>query len=87
MKKDMTATTNKITVKEWIASQKIEEAHRYHLSLCRQNNEDGTVTFDLEEPVLKETDKAIYVAIKTETYSETYHAPMRFWIPKSQVIA
>lgn len=78
--------TNKITVKQWIADQKIEEAHKYHLNLNRKHNDDGTVTFDLDEPILKETEKAIQVAIKTETFGDRYHKAMTFWIPKSQIV-
>lgn len=78
---------NQITVKEWIADQKIAEAHKYHLMLDWKKNEDGSVTFKLDEPIIKESEKAIYVAIATETYGETYHAPMKFWIPKSQIVA
>ena len=68
-----------------MADQKVDEARKYHLCLIGKRNEDS-IEFELDEPILKESEKAIQVAIKTETVGERYHKAMTFWIPKSQIM-
>lgn len=83
----MTTTTNMIRVKKWMAEQKMDEARKYHLRLdARFVEGEDYIEMYLDEPILKETEKAIQVAIKTETIGERYHKAMTFWIPKSQIV-
>ncbi|MBR3330646.1 MAG: hypothetical protein IKG25_05435 [Mogibacterium sp.] len=78
--------TANIKVKNWKVDQIIDEAHKYHLAICRVNNEDGTYTLHLDQPVLKETEKAVYVSLDAETYGENARS-FRTWIPKSCIVA
>lgn len=57
------------------------------LTYSTEYGNDDSIEFELDEDPIKETEKAIYVAIKTETYGERYHAALKFWIPKSQILA
>ena len=81
----MNERINKIKVKRWMADQKCDEARRYHLYLVGKRNDDS-IEFELDDPILKETERAIQVAIKTETEGERWHKAMTFWIPKSQIM-
>ena len=78
-------TSNILKVKKWMAEQKCDEARKYHLVLLGERTEE-TINFELDAPIIKETEKAIQVAIKTETVGERYHKAMTFWIPKSQIV-
>ena len=75
-----------IKVKEWKVNQINEDAHKYHLTICRHDNEDGTYTLKLDQPMLKETEKAVYVSLDAETYGENARS-FRTWIPKSCIVA
>lgn len=87
-----------ITVKRWMADQKISEMKEYHLLPEMEytedaelgkfyvNKETNTVTFIISE-VLKETAKAVQVAVKCETDGFRAHDDYRMWLPKSQVVA
>lgn len=83
----------KVTVKRWMADQKREEMHKYHLDACFEyvdgyyaDVKNDTVTFIAYE-VLKESEKAIQVSLECTTRVEMRgHDPYKAWFPKSQII-
>jgi len=83
-----------ITVKRWMADQKRAEMKKYHLAGCfvyvdgyYADLENDTITFIARE-VIKETEKAIQVALECETvYAQNGHEPYKAWFPKSQVVS
>ncbi len=82
-----------ITVKRWLAEQKREEMAKYNLAPTFVyhndfwvNIEDDTVTMNVVE-VLKETEKAVQLAMDCETRAGMNgHEPFTMWFPKSQII-
>ena len=75
-----------IKIKEWKVNQINEECHKYHMTLVRHDNNDGSYSLDLTEAIIKETEKAIYVSVQAATYSDNYR-DFRTWIPKSCIVA
>lgn len=78
--------TANIKVKEWKVNQINDECGKFHMVICRKNNEDGTWTLHLDQPVLKETEKAVYVSLDAMTYGDNLKS-FRTWIPKSCIVA
>lgn len=83
----------KITVKRLIADQKRDEMKAYHLDGCFEyvnhyyaNTKNDTVTFLLDDDIIRETEKAVYVALKCETVGQRYHEAWKTWLPKSQIV-
>lgn len=84
----------KVTVKRWVADQKREEMAKYHLDGCFEyvdgyyaDTKNDTVTFMAVE-VLKETEKAIQIALECETLiGMNGHEPYKAWFPKSQIVS
>ena len=75
-----------IRVKEWKVDQINNECHKYNWGVCQADNNDGTCNLYLTEPILKETEKAIYVSVEAHTYGESYRE-FKTWIPKSCIVA
>ena len=71
-----------ILVKEWKAEQINEECHKFHWVLVRTDRHDGTYALNLTAPIIRETEKAVYVSVEACTYGESYRE-FKCWIPKS----
>lgn len=74
-----------ITVKEWFFDKVNEEAKKYNVWLCGEYT-DGMLnhTKMRVDEVLRETEKAYYVALDAET-SNGHVKTWNTWIPKSVI--
>ena len=86
-----------MTTKRWIADKVNEEMMGYGLMMIYEyhtteagvrfyvNDKDDTVTFKTRE-ILRETEKAVQVAVECETIGFKAHEPFKAWFPKSQIV-
>lgn len=88
----------KITVKRWMADQKIKDIEAYGLFPSFEYVEDeelgsyyadrinNTVTFMIDS-IIRESAKAVQVAVEVEDHDGMAHEAFKIWIPKSQIVA
>ena len=88
----------KITVKRWMADQKIKDIEAYGLFPSFEYVEDeelgsyyadrknNTVTF-MVDSIIRESAKAVQVAVEVEDHDGMAHEAFKIWIPKSQIVA
>lgn len=77
------------TVKEWAFDKVNDECHNYNLLLIGEyEDRNGTRMLDHTKlrifDIIKETEKAIKVAVEAETYSGQFRE-WNTWIPKSAI--
>ena len=87
-----------ITVKRWMADKKAEEMAAYNLMPVYKyfddpmigkyyiDKDNDTVTFKAVEKI-RESEKAMQVAIECETIGFRAHDPYRTWFPKSAIVS
>lgn len=88
----------KITVKRWMADQKIKDIEAYglfpsfeyvddeELGSYYADRKNNTVTFMIDG-IIRESAKAVQVAVEVEDHDGMAHEAFKIWIPKSQVVA
>lgn len=88
----------KITVKRWMADQKIKDIEAYglfpsfeyvddeELGSYYADRKNNTVTFMIDS-IIRESAKAVQVAVEVEDHDGMAHEAFKIWIPKSQIVA
>ena len=88
----------KITVKRWMADQKVNEIEAYglfphfeyvedeELGSYYADRKNDTVTF-MVDSIIRESAKAVQVAVEVDDHDGFAHEAFKIWIPKSQIVA
>lgn len=81
----------RIVIKNWLADKINEKLREFKWVLVRKCKEEDMLDPNCDYsifptcPIIKETDKAIFVEIEAATYDDDYKE-FRTWIPKSAIV-